>query len=156
MSEMNENNMAVIPSDPSHRYAGFWMRVWAYIIDLVVVFSINGILLVPFKFINDGTVIDIGFWTLTGIIGAVIFYLYFLLMTRRFGQTIGKMILGIKVIREDNQALQWSDLVFREVVGRFIHRVFWFLSLLYIVVGFTREKQGLHDMIGNTRVVFDD
>ncbi|MUK88841.1 RDD family protein [Ornithinibacillus sp. L9] len=141
---------------PTKRYAGFWMRFWAYILDLIVVFSINGILFVPFKFINDGTVINIGFWTLTGIIGSIIFYLYFLLMTRKFGQTLGKMILGIKVIREDDQPLEWSDLLFREVVGRFLHRIFGFLALLYIIVGFTKEKQGLHDIIGNTRVVFDE
>ncbi|WP_373895551.1 RDD family protein [Virgibacillus sp. CBA3643] len=136
------------------RYAGFWMRFWAYLIDLIVIFSINGILLSPFKFINDGSPIDVGFWTLTGILGAVIFYAYFLLMTKFFKQTVGKMIFGLKVIRNDAQPLAWSDLLFREVVGRFIHRVFFFMALLYIVVAFTPEKQGVHDMIGNTRVVF--
>lgn len=156
MSELTaENAMMEIASDPN-RYAGFWMRFWAYIIDLLVVSSINGILLTPFKFINDGEVVHVGFWTLTGIIATITFYLYFLLMTKKFGQTLGKMILGIKVIREDNQPLQWSDLFFREVIGRFIHRVFSFLAVLYIVVAFTKEKQGIHDMIGNTRVVFVD
>ncbi|MFD2042884.1 RDD family protein [Ornithinibacillus salinisoli] len=155
---MSENIVAYATEDPTspRRYAGFWMRFWAYLIDLIVVFSINGILLIPFKFINDGAVIDIGFWTLTGILGSIIFYVYFLIMTRIFGQTLGKMILGIKVVRDDNQPLRWSDLIFRELIGRFLHRVFGFLFLLYIVVGFTREKQGIHDMIGNTRVVFDE
>ncbi|UJL47482.1 RDD family protein [Virgibacillus sp. NKC19-16] len=136
------------------RYAGFWMRFWAYLVDLIVIFSINGILLSPFKFINDGASIDVGFWTLTGILGAVIFYVYFLLMTKFFNQTIGKMIFGLKVIRNDLRPLEWSDLLFRELVGRFIYRVFSFMVLLYIVVAFTPEKQGVHDMIGNTRVVF--
>jgi uncharacterized RDD family membrane protein YckC len=45
------------------------------------------------------------------------------------------------------------DLVFREVVGRFLHRVFWFTGLLYLVVAFTPEKKGIHDMIADTRVV---
>ncbi|GGA85414.1 RDD family protein [Ornithinibacillus halotolerans] len=137
------------------RFAGFWMRFWAYIIDLLVIVSVNGILLSPFKFINDGVAIDIGFWTVTGILGGIVFYAYFLLMTKYFGQTIGKMILGIKVIREDEKPLQWSDLFFREVIGRFIYQVFGFLMLLYVIVGFTDEKQGLHDMICDTRVIFD-
>ncbi|MEN2767815.1 RDD family protein [Ornithinibacillus xuwenensis] len=137
------------------RYAGFWMRFWAYFIDLLVIFSINGILLSPFKFMNEGIAITVGFWTITGIVGSVVFYTYFLLMTKFFGQTLGKMILGIKVVREDDQPLKWSDLIFREFIGRFIYRVFSILLVLYIIVGFTDEKQGLHDMIGSTRVVFD-
>ncbi|WP_226035230.1 RDD family protein [Aquibacillus saliphilus] len=138
------------------RYAGFWMRFWAYLADLIIVFSINGILFIPFKFINDGVSMDIGFWTVTGILGSAFFYLYFLLMTKSFNQTLGKMIFGLKVIREDAAPLQWSDLLFREVVGRFIQRVFFITGVLYIVVAFTAQKQGIHDMIGSTRVVFDD
>ncbi|GIO25601.1 RDD family protein [Ornithinibacillus bavariensis] len=154
MSEISVAYENDVP-DTNQRYAGFWMRFWAYFIDVLVIFSLNGILLSPFKFINDGIAISIGFWTVTGIVGSIVFYAYFLLMTKFLGQTIGKMILGIRVIREDEKPLRWSDLIFREVVGRFIYRVFTILMLLYVVVGFTEQKQGLHDMIGNTRVVFD-
>lgn len=151
---MSENEVEYTES-VDYRYAGFWMRFWAYLADLLIVFSINGILLTPFKFINDGASIDVGFWTMAGIVGAVVLYLYFLLMTKYYGQTLGKMIFGLRVIREDSQSLMWRDLLFREVVGRFIHRVFLLTGVLYVVVAFTREKQGIHDMIGNTRVVFD-
>ncbi|QGH33625.1 RDD family protein [Gracilibacillus salitolerans] len=138
------------------RYAGFWMRFWAYLVDLIIVFSINGILLVPFKFFNDGFTMDIGFWTVTGIISSIVFYLYFLLMTRFYNQTLGKMIFGLRVIREDSQSLSWSDLIFREIIGRFIHRVFFITVFLYLFVAFGAQKQGIHDMIGNTRVVFEE
>ncbi|WP_164216005.1 RDD family protein [Virgibacillus sp. YIM 98842] len=138
------------------KFAGFWMRFWAYLADLLVVFSINGILLSPLRFMNDGLPMEIGYWTAAGIAGSVIFYLYFLLMTRFYSRTLGKMIFGLKVVREDLSALNWSDLLFREVVGRFLHRVFSFTFLLYVIVGFTSQKQGVHDMIGNTRVIFDD
>ncbi|MRT18150.1 RDD family protein, partial [Vitellibacter sp. q18] len=57
-------------------------------------------------------------------------------------------------VRADGEDLRWSDLIFREVIGRFFHRAFDFLVLLYIVVAFSNEKQGIHDMISNTRVVF--
>jgi len=137
-----------------YKYAGFWMRFWAYLIDVIVVFSINGILLSPLVFLNEGYPIEISFWTLNGILAGVIYYVYFLLMTKYFEQTVGKMILGIKVIRENREPLLWSDLIFREVVGRFIHNILFFLKLLYLVVAFSNEKQGIHDMIGNTRVIY--
>ncbi|HLR62062.1 MAG TPA: RDD family protein [Lentibacillus sp.] len=155
MSENQETYETQATEVVKQRYAGFWMRFWAYLADLIIVFSINGILLSPFKFINDGNGMDIGLWTAAGIIGAIVLYLYFLLMTKFFGKTIGKMIFGLRVVREDRGPLEWSDLIFREVVGRFIHRVFWFTNLLYLFVAFGAQKQGIHDMFGNTRVILD-
>ncbi|ALX48811.1 RDD family protein [Lentibacillus amyloliquefaciens] len=149
---MNENLETYSENTMPQRYAGFWMRFWAYLVDLIIVFSINGILLSPFNFFDP---IDIGFWTLAGIVGAIVLYLYFLLMTKFFGKTLGKMIFGLRVVREDMKPLEWSDLIFREVVGRFIHRVFWFTNLLYLFAAFGSQKQGLHDIFGSTRVVFD-
>ncbi|MFD2657647.1 RDD family protein [Gracilibacillus thailandensis] len=150
--QMNDSNTQSM----KFRYAGFWMRFWAYLVDLIIVFSINGILLVPFKFINDGFTMDIGFWTVTGILSSIVFYLYFLLMTKFYNQTLGKMIFGLRVIREDSQSLRWNDLIFREIIGRFIHRVFFIGVFLYLFVAFGAQKQGIHDMIGNTRVVFEE
>lgn len=141
------------PSNVDYKYAGFWMRFWAYFIDVIIVFSLNGILLSPLKFMNEGFPFEISFWTLNGILAGVIYYVYFLLMTKYFQQTIGKMVFGIQVVRENSEPLTWGDLLFREVVGRFIYNVMFILKLLYIVVAFSSEKQGIHDMIGNTRVV---
>src|SRR5699024_6060108 len=109
------------------------MRFWAYITDLIVIFSINGILLSPLKFVVAGR-IDIEFCTLNGIVNVLVFYIYFLLMTKVYEQTIGKMVLGLRVIRIDDKHLQWSDLLFREVIGRFIYRSMALLFLLYAVV----------------------
>lgn len=165
MNENQENERTVSVTDTEQidtgvliskpRYAGFWMRFWAFLTDLIVVFSINGLLLFPLKFINNG-VIDVGFWTLNGILSGIVFYIYFLLMTKYFGQTLGKMLFGLRVIRSDSEPLRWSDLLFREVIGRFIYKVMSMLILLYIVVAFTPEKQGIHDMFGDTRVVHVD
>src|SRR5690625_3336466 len=137
----------------TYRVAGFWMRFWAFLTDLIIIFSINGILLSPLQFISEESEITLSVWTLKGILGGVVFYLYFLIMTKKLGQTIGKMIFGLQVIRSDLQPLQWKDLIFREVIVRFCYKAFSFLHLLYLVVAFNKEKQGLHDMVGNTKVI---
>ncbi|SDH32008.1 Uncharacterized membrane protein YckC, RDD family [Alteribacillus persepolensis] len=139
----------------SRRYAGFWMRFWAYIIDLLIVFSLNGLLLSPLMFM-DQPVTMLGFFTLQGLLSTVTAYLYFLFMTKWLNQTLGKMIFGLKVVHRYGHTLSWSDLLFREVVGRFIHRSLVFTNIIYIVVGFTNEKQGIHDMFADTRVVHVD
>lgn len=138
------------------RLAGFWMRMWAFLADLIIVFSINGLLLSPLHFLNEGIEITISVWTLHGILASIVSYLYFLILTKKTGQTLGKMIFGLRVVRMDHEALQWSDLLFREVVVRFCYKVFWFLNLLYLVVAFQKNKQGIHDMIGQTKVIHVD
>src|SRR5690625_1471027 len=100
------------------RSAGFWMRFWAFLADLIIVFSINGIILSPLTFINEGAGVTVSVWTLKGILGGIVFYLYFLMMTKKLGQTVGKMIFGLQVIRIDHKPLQWRDLIFRAVVIR--------------------------------------
>lgn len=136
------------------RPAGFWMRFWAYITDIIIVFSINGIVLKIVNMVNADQ-ITISVWTIGGIVSAIVFYIYFLLMTKFYGQTLGKMIFGLKVIpnERDDGPLEWDDLLFREVIGRFIYKSFFILNVLYIVVAFNKEKQGIHDMFGDTRVV---
>lgn len=136
-----------------YEFIGFWIRFWAYITDVIVIFSINGIVLSPFKFMNAGMPIEISYWTLKGIIAAIIYYAYFLLMTKYFKQTVGKMVFGIQVIKLGDKDLRWQDLFFREVIGRIIYQVFWFMKILYIVVAFTNQKEGIHDMLSDTRVV---
>lgn len=138
---------------PIQRYAGFWMRFWAYSADLVIVFAVNGILLSPLAFLNSGSVTLLEFFTLQGLLSGLVMYLYFLIMTKFTGQTLGKMIFGLKVIRKDRLPLRWSDLFFREVVGRLIHRLLVFTNVLYLVVAFTDEKQGIHDIFSDTRVI---
>lgn len=138
---------------PLQRYAGFWMRFWAYSADLLIVFAVNGILLSPLAFFNAGSVSLLEFFTIQGLLSGLVMYLYFLIMTKITGQTLGKMIFGLKVVRKDMLPLRWSDLFFREVVGRLIHRLLVFTNVLYLVVAFTDEKQGIHDIFSDTRVI---
>jgi len=148
-----EADEGTVPSE--WRYAGFWMRFWAFIFDMVLVSSLTTVLLIPFNLeIQQMTII----WNITfvGILGLFITYVYFLLMTKITGQTLGKMILGIKVVRADGKPLEWKDLIFREVVGRSIYNSFPIMQLIYLGIGFTSEKQGLHDYFADTRVIFDE
>ncbi|MUV39137.1 putative membrane protein YteJ [Lentibacillus sp. JNUCC-1] len=137
------------------RYAGFWMRFWAYLADLLVIAGLSTLLIGPINLLIDLREITIGFWTTAGVLGSVIFYAYFLLMTRYFGQTLGKMIFGLRVISTNGGRPAWGDLIFREVIGRFIYRVFLVMHVLYIVVAFTKNKDGLHDMVANTHVIYE-
>jgi uncharacterized RDD family membrane protein YckC len=82
---------------------------------------------------------------------AVIYFSYFVLMTHFFQQTLGKMITGISVISQDGRKLTFAQVVYRELVGRFINNQLFYLPYLMII--FTENRIGLHDFFADTYVV---
>lgn len=139
------------------RYAGFWMRLWAYLIDVIVIFSLSGLFTSPLSFLDSVSNFSLlGFWSVNALIGGLFYYSYFLIMTKLTGQTLGKMIFNLKVVSENAEKLSWFDLFFREIVGRFIYNTIFIIKLAYLVVAFTPKKQGIHDMIGKTHVIHLD
>ncbi|MBU9714656.1 RDD family protein [Evansella tamaricis] len=136
-------------------YAGFWMRLWAYLIDLVVISSISGIILTPFFRLTDLSTLNIGIYSIGGILGASISFGYFIILTKKWGQTLGKRILGIKVLPQKEEFLTWKSTVMRELVGRYIHQSLFLTNIIYLIVAFHPEKKGLHDYFADTLVVLE-
>ncbi|MFK9091176.1 RDD family protein [Bacillus salipaludis] len=132
------------------RYAGFWMRFWAYLLDLIVVGSIGRILVKPVFRALDISLSEFNMFAPISIASAVIFYLYFVLMTKYFKQTLGKMVFGLKVVDLKNDELSWGTILFREWIGRFISAT---VIIGYIIVAFLPKKQGLHDIFTDTTVI---
>lgn len=140
-----------------HRYAGFWMRLWAYLVDVIVVFSISGIFTSMLSLSDSFSTFSLlGFWSANALVSGIFYYSYFLIMTKLTGQTLGKMIFNLKVISENGENLTWFDLFFREVIGRFIYNALLIMKLVYLVIAFTPKKQGIHDMIGKTIVIHNE
>ncbi|MGM7682133.1 RDD family protein [Cytobacillus sp. Hm23] len=135
-----------------HYHAGFWMRFWSYLFDLVVIGSINRIILYPLFRLLDLPLKDSGMFAAISIATAFTFYLYFVLMTKYFHKTLGKMVFGLRVINIKGDHLTWSTILFREFIGRFISK---FFMIGYILVAFLPKKQGLHDIFADTTVVHE-
>ena len=76
--------------------------------------------------------------------------LYFIIMHAVFGQTIGKMILGIQVVRSDSRRVGPFISTLR-FFGYIISFVLLFFGFLWVIID--RERQGWHDMIADTFVI---
>ena len=133
--------------------AGFWVRFWAYLIDLLVITALTSILVKPVFALIGLETSSVPWYAPYAILSALIFYGYFVLMTKFFRQTVGKMIMGIRVVSLKTDDLSWMTLLFREWIGRFISVTIW---PLYWIVGFTPLKQGIHDYIADTTVVHEE
>ncbi|MBT2623925.1 MULTISPECIES: RDD family protein [Bacillus] len=134
-------------------YAGFWIRFWAFLLDWLVVWGLNHLIVSPL-FSVMGLPKTSGVFTISAysVTTLIVFLAYFALMTKCFSQTLGKMVFGLKVVSiKPDTSLTWSAVIFREVVGRYILKIW----ILYIVVGVTPKKQGIHDYFADTTVVHE-
>lgn len=134
--------------------AGFWIRFWAYLIDIIIVGAISGLLVKPIFRVVDYPIKDPIFllYSPYKLILLALFLAYFLLMTKFFSQTVGKMIVGIRVVKKSGEPLGWGTLLFREVVGRYISKT---LLIPYLLVILMPRKEALHDLFADTEVVHE-
>ncbi|YCA13343.1 RDD family protein [Bacillus sp. AK128] len=134
-------------------YAGFWIRFWAYLLDLLVITSINQLLIYPVFRYFEFSMIEETMFSPIAILTALTMYVYFVLMTKFFKQTLGKMVFGLKVVDIHAKPLRWSTVIFREVVGKFISKTIFFIG--FLVVAFTPKHQGVHDLFADTSVILE-
>ena len=73
-----------------------------------------------------------------------------LLLTYWNGQTVGKYVCGIRAVDLYGQPLTFGRALGREV-SKILSAI---LCIGYIMAAFTERKQGLHDMIASTYVVY--
>jgi uncharacterized RDD family membrane protein YckC len=138
---------------PGLVYAGFWIRVLAWIIDAIALGIITSALgpafgtgtVVP---LEDGRfAVDYGASGLGSLVGLV----YFVGMWAWRGQTLGMMPFNLKVLRADDGGP--VDIV--RALLRYVGLVISFVVILIgvIWVAFDSRKQGWHDKMASTVVV---
>ena len=80
-------------------------------------------------------------------------WLYEALMTSsRRGATIGKMVVGLRVLRFDGTQLSFGRATGRHFAKSVVSNLIPF-AIAYIMAAYTDRKRALHDMIADTIVV---
>ncbi len=139
--------------------AGFWVRVAAWIADVLFLFlpTVVAAVLVWATItlggwlggeINDQVKIFAGISSV--IIVVVGGFQYFTLFVGWRGQTPGKMIFGLKIVQVNGQEMTYGRACLRSIC--------WGLSLLlfslgFLMIAFNRQKRGLHDILAGTYVI---
>lgn len=133
--------------------ASSFSRLIAFLIDIAAIWGINQIIVNPAV-----KLLGIGDWyffapviNVTTIATGTVYFLYFILLTYFLKATLGKMITGIHVIDKNEKKLSFTQVLYRELVGRFINKTLWYLPTLSIL--FTESRIGLHDFFADTYVV---
>lgn len=133
-------------SETEVKYAGFWIRFVAVVIDGIIISVVSFILVA----IMNGLAGD--FYG-AKFFGYVITWGYYIFMTDRYQATLGKKLLGLKVVSEDFSKASLGNIILRETVGKLISSII--LLIGYIMVAFNTRKRALHDIISGTVVIKD-
>jgi uncharacterized RDD family membrane protein YckC len=150
------------------RYAGFWIRFVALIIDGIILGVVGTIITLPLRLMLGFSAVTVaqtqdpsqalamlpailgaaGLSILVNVILGVAYEAYFVSAK---GGTIGKLALGLQIIRLDGSRLSMG-----QAAGRFFAR--WLSAVIlyigFIMAGFDPEKRALHDRICNTLVIY--
>ncbi len=113
-------------------------RVLAYIIDAIVLAVASG-------FLSVITPPD-----LQPLVGIVLFVAYDMLMVVNFGQTLGKMVVGVRVALASSGKLPDNMQAFRRTIIKAIP-----LVPIVLLVQMLMGKLPLHDSFAGTKVVLD-
>ncbi len=138
------------PEEFALEYAGFWIRLGAGVIDVIIIALF---LFALYRLVLEFTTLTT-FWILsyfaTSCVAWFIIIVYFTGFWAWRGQTPGKMIMGIKIIRTDSSPLTLTYALLR--FTGYILCIFT-IGIGFVWVGFDKKKQGLHDKIADTYVV---
>jgi uncharacterized RDD family membrane protein YckC len=132
-------------------YAGFWLRVGAFIIDMIIILGPMMALVILVEAYapevgNNPYVEPLG-----AVVGHCTAWLYFALQeSSRRQATIGKRMFGLKVTDVNGEPIR-----FGRATGRHFAKYLSGLPLYvgYLMAGWTRQKQGLHDVISGCLVL---
>jgi uncharacterized RDD family membrane protein YckC len=137
----------------SSHYAGFWVRVLAFLVDGIVI----GLVVSALSVGQAGVVtwdhaLQITTWR--NFIDTAASFVYFTLLwsTVGGGRTVGMRLLGLRVVGPDGQPITYGTAVLRWI-GMLVSAAV--ILLGFIWVAFDPRKQGWHDKIATTFVVHD-
>jgi uncharacterized RDD family membrane protein YckC len=128
-------------------------RVLAIIVDSIVLGLIFGVMSIFFGTTSaSGGSVGASVNGVPALVTFVVFLLYFTLLEGYLGQTVGKMLLGIKVVREDNGEVPEVGPAIIRTLLRIVDGLFFYL-VGFIAVLASAKRQRLGDMAAHTLVV---
>ena len=151
----------VLPeTEVSMRLASRWSRLWASLLDTLVMMLIilpvmyfTGV----FESISKGEPLGITDNLISTFFGVFVFLLINGSLLTRYGQTIGKKALRIKIVDLDGSLPTWKKHLGKRYATYFlpgqIPLIGQFFSIINILFIFGKQKRCIHDLAAGTMVV---
>ncbi len=142
---------------PAMEYVGVGRRLLAVIIDGIVLGIVNGIIAAIFHIGMVTTANGSMSYSASGpgaTLPYIIFLIYYIVLEATMGATLGKLALGLRVVKADGSPISWGESIIRNLL-RFIDVIPGFIPYLLgaILIWTSPTKQRLGDRLAKTVVV---
>jgi uncharacterized RDD family membrane protein YckC len=133
-------------------------RVLATIIDVVLLGILTSLFTAPGALIDgwgNGQFSDAAsgvLFSFGGLAALLVYFAYFTIMEGHYGQTLGKMALGIKVVRESDGQTPGTRAAVLRTLMRIVDSIGSYL-VAFVVALVSDKNQRLGDMVAKTLVV---
>lgn len=142
---------------PINDFAGFWLRLVAYLVDSIIIGFVASFIYTIFNLpiSEDQIILNLSdslilFKPNLVLIFFMTLFYFVLFESSDFRATPGKAILGLRV-----STTAGSQISENRALGRFFGKIISGMLLFtgYIMIGLTKNKQGMHDIIAKCYVV---
>ncbi|WP_417899851.1 RDD family protein [Bacillus haimaensis] len=129
-----------------HKAAGFWIRLGSIVID--------GLLLIPLYLIC--MILGISDTATEIFVNSINFLYYLIIPVIWSGFTVGKRVVGIKIVRTDGKKVGIGTTLKRYILASLVYVVT--LGIAFIIsafmIGLRKDKRSIHDLIAGTQVIY--
>lgn len=144
-------------------------RLLAWLVDAIIIGVVIVVILLCtsltaiFNLIKEGTSFNLTLFALieliqVGLVIEILFILYYISFpVRNHGQTIGKKMLKIRVVKDDGKDVDFSTLFMRQAIAEQLLGALTFgvtFVVNALVALFRKDKKSLSDVFASTKVVF--
>lgn len=144
----------VVDFDAERLKAPFLLRCGAFLIDYIILISIPVIGFIIGRFMGeDGTKllnseISNTSWLIMFLLGLTNFVIFPMFS----GQSIGKMLTGLRIVKSDGQETTFYSLLLRHTIGYLVTALT--LGTGFLLSAFSSKGRALHDYIFGTVVIY--
>ena len=136
--------------------APFLLRCGALIIDYIIVIAIPviGLLLSRFSGNDGAKLLNEGLSSAGWLVAVLVGFTNIVFLPMFSGQTIGKIVTGLRIVRIDGTAPTIGSIAFRQTAGYLLTLAS--LGLGFFVSFFSSKGRALHDYLSGTVVIYAD
>jgi uncharacterized RDD family membrane protein YckC len=144
-----------LASDTRSPIADPGARLAAVLIDVLLPFAPQLLALAVGALVGSGTMVRAGSWLGGGL--TVLFFVIDLVLLQRFGQSVGKRVMGLRIVRTSGERaslgrLFWLRTVLPGAIG-VVPVIGWAFGLADTLAIFSSDRRTLHDRMADTIVV---
>ena len=140
------------------QYAGFITRLIAWMIDHGVILGLFWLIHFAVTFVVDSFVGGNDVYELLGniliaVLDVILYIVYFIGSWMAIGQTPGKALLGLRIVRTDGERLKSFNAIIR-LFGYWVSSFLFFMGFWWVL--FDSRRQAWHDKLAGTFVVYSE